>query len=115
MRRGSSSSMRGASWSKGGTRISSRPGAATGRCSGVSNSRMRSKTKPIRHKGWPPVDRRLYNSAMNPVESSITAEHRVVQLEEALNEAAHVNAELQSRDALKTQFLANISDRKSVV
>ena len=46
---------------------------------------------------------------MQPVDSSTTAEHRVVQLEEALNEAAQVNAELQSRDALKTQFLANIS------
>jgi signal transduction histidine kinase len=46
---------------------------------------------------------------MHPVDSSTTAEHRVVQLEEALNEAAQVNAELQSRDALKTQFLANIS------
>ena len=34
---------------------------------------------------------------------------RVTLLEEALNEAAQVNAELQSRDALKTQFLANIS------
>src|SRR5215211_4826840 len=46
---------------------------------------------------------------MHPVDSTTTAEHRVVQLEEALNEAAQVNAELQSRDALKTQFLANIS------
>jgi signal transduction histidine kinase len=46
---------------------------------------------------------------MHPYDSTTTAEHRVIQLEEALNEAAHVNAELQSRDALKTQFLANIS------
>ena len=46
---------------------------------------------------------------MHPVESSTTAEHRVIQLEEALNEASQINAELQSRDALKTQFLANIS------
>src|SRR5688572_4885708 len=46
---------------------------------------------------------------MVPVDSTTTAEHRVAQLEEALNEAAHVTAELQSRDALKTQFLANIS------
>jgi len=46
---------------------------------------------------------------MNPVDSSTTSEHRVIQLEEALNEAAQINAELQSRDALKTQFLANIS------
>ena len=46
---------------------------------------------------------------MHPVDSTTTAEHRVVQLEEALNEAAQINAELQSRDALKTQFLANIS------
>src|SRR5690242_13696580 len=46
---------------------------------------------------------------MQPVDSTTTAEHRVVQLEEALNEAAQINAELQSRDALKTQFLANIS------
>jgi signal transduction histidine kinase len=46
---------------------------------------------------------------MQPVDSTTTAEHRVALLEEALNEAAQVNAELQSRDALKTQFLANIS------
>ena len=46
---------------------------------------------------------------MHPVDSTTTAEHRVSQLEEALNEAAQANAELQSRDALKTQFLANIS------
>src|SRR5688572_19291476 len=46
---------------------------------------------------------------MVPVDSTTTAEHRVAQLEEALNEAAHVTAELQSRDSLKTQFLANIS------
>ena len=46
---------------------------------------------------------------MHPVDSTTTAEHRVIQLEEALNEAAQINAELQSRDALKTQFLANIS------
>src|SRR3954447_14728461 len=46
---------------------------------------------------------------MHPVDSSTTAEHRVIQLEEALNEASQSNAELQSRDALKTQFLANIS------
>jgi len=46
---------------------------------------------------------------MQPVDSTTTAEHRVTLLEEALNEAAQVNAELQSRDALKTQFLANIS------
>jgi signal transduction histidine kinase len=46
---------------------------------------------------------------MHPFDSTTTAEHRVMQLEEALNEAAQVNAELQSRDALKTQFLANIS------
>jgi two-component system, NarL family, sensor histidine kinase BarA len=46
---------------------------------------------------------------MHPVDSTTTAEHRVLQLEEALNEAAQINAELQSRDALKTQFLANIS------
>src|SRR6187551_928654 len=46
---------------------------------------------------------------MHPVDSSTTAEHRVTLLEEALNEAAQVNAELQSRDALKTQFLSNIS------
>src|SRR5215210_7002467 len=50
-----------------------------------------------------------YNSAMHPVDSTTTAEHRVTLLEEALNEAAQVNAELQSRDALKTQFLSNIS------
>jgi len=50
-----------------------------------------------------------YNSPMHPVDSTTTAEHRVLQLEEALNEAAQINAELQSRDALKTQFLANIS------
>ena len=43
------------------------------------------------------------------VDSTTTAEHRVARLEEALNEAAQINAELQSRDALKTQFLANIS------
>jgi signal transduction histidine kinase len=41
--------------------------------------------------------------------ATASAEMRVAQLEEALNEAAQVNAELQSRDALKTQFLANIS------
>ena len=46
---------------------------------------------------------------MHPLDSTTTAEHRVTQLEEALNEAAQINAELQSRDALKTQFLANIS------
>ena len=46
---------------------------------------------------------------MHPYDSTTTAEHRVTQLEEALNEAAQINAELQSRDALKTQFLANIS------
>ena len=46
---------------------------------------------------------------MHPFDSTTTAEHRAMQLEEALNEAAQVNAELQSRDALKTQFLANIS------
>jgi signal transduction histidine kinase len=46
---------------------------------------------------------------MHPFDSTTTAEHRVTQLEEALNEAAQINAELQSRDALKTQFLANIS------
>ncbi len=46
---------------------------------------------------------------MNPVDSTTTAEFRIARLEEALNEAAQVNAELQSRDALKTQFLANIS------
>jgi signal transduction histidine kinase len=46
---------------------------------------------------------------MHPLDSTTTAEHRAAQLEEALNEAAQVNAELQSRDALKTQFLANIS------
>src|SRR6476661_8789125 len=46
---------------------------------------------------------------MQPVDSSTTAEHRVALLEEALNEATQVNAELQSRDALKTQFLSNIS------
>src|SRR3954470_3940792 len=46
---------------------------------------------------------------MHPVDSSTTAEHRVALLEEALNEATQVNAELQSRDALKTQFLSNIS------
>ena len=46
---------------------------------------------------------------MHPVDSTTTAEHRVTQLEDALNEAAQINAELQSRDALKTQFLANIS------
>src|SRR5215210_2763109 len=50
-----------------------------------------------------------YNSAMHPVDSTTTAEHRVTLLEEALNEAAQVNAELKSRDALKTQFLSNIS------
>ena len=36
------------------------------------------------------------------VDSTTTAEHRVARLEEALNEAAQINAELQSRDALKT-------------
>jgi signal transduction histidine kinase len=46
---------------------------------------------------------------MHHLDASATAEHRVAQLEEALNEAAQINAELQSRDALKTQFLANIS------
>jgi signal transduction histidine kinase len=46
---------------------------------------------------------------MNPVDSTTTAEFRIARLEEALNDAAQVNAELQSRDALKTQFLANIS------
>jgi signal transduction histidine kinase len=46
---------------------------------------------------------------MHPVDSTTTAEFRIARLEEALNEAAQVNAELQSRDALKTQFLANIS------
>jgi signal transduction histidine kinase len=46
---------------------------------------------------------------MHPVDSTATAEHRVTLLEEALNEATQVNAELQSRDALKTQFLSNIS------
>ena len=44
-----------------------------------------------------------------PVDSTTTAEHRVARLEDALNEATQINAELQSRDALKTQFLANIS------
>lgn len=51
---------------------------------------------------------------MHRVDSTTTAEarsaeSRIAQLEEALNEAAQINAELQSRDALKTQFLANIS------
>jgi len=46
---------------------------------------------------------------MHPVDSTTTAESRIAQLEEALSESARVNAELQSRDALKTQFLANIS------
>ncbi len=46
---------------------------------------------------------------MHPVDSPTTAEARIAQLEDALNEAVQVNAELQSRDALKTQFLANIS------
>lgn len=46
---------------------------------------------------------------MHSVDSTATAESRIAQLEEALNEATRVNAELQSRDALKTQFLANIS------
>src|SRR3954454_10961730 len=46
---------------------------------------------------------------MHPVDSTTTAEHRVTLLEEALNEATQINAELQSRDALKTQFLSNIS------
>lgn len=46
---------------------------------------------------------------MHPVDSTTTAEFRIARLEEALNEASQVNAELQSRDALKTQFLANIS------
>lgn len=46
---------------------------------------------------------------MHPVESTTSPELRIAQLEEALNEAAQINAELQSRDALKTQFLANIS------
>jgi signal transduction histidine kinase len=46
---------------------------------------------------------------MHPADLTTTAEFRIARLEEALNEAAQVNAELQSRDALKTQFLANIS------
>src|SRR5687767_8640665 len=46
---------------------------------------------------------------MHPLDLTTTAEFRIARLEEALNEAAQVNAELQSRDALKTQFLANIS------
>ena len=46
---------------------------------------------------------------MHPVDLTTTAEFRIARLEEALNEATQVNAELQSRDALKTQFLANIS------
>jgi signal transduction histidine kinase len=46
---------------------------------------------------------------MHPLDLTTTAEFRIARLEEALNEAAQVNAELQSREALKTQFLANIS------
>jgi signal transduction histidine kinase len=46
---------------------------------------------------------------MHSVDSTTTAEARIAQLEEALNAATRFNAELQSRDALKTQFLANIS------
>src|SRR4029450_11409250 len=68
--------------------------------------------KPGRRKGrrgWQRTDSVSYNSPMHPVDSTTTAEHRVLQLEEALNEAAQINAELESRDALKTQFLATIS------
>src|SRR6185436_6359756 len=39
----------------------------------------------------------------------VTAESRVATLEAQLNEAAVEIAELRARDALKTQFLANIS------
>src|SRR5262245_46963916 len=104
--------MRGGSWNRGVTPSFSQRAVATGRCSAASSSKTPSKTKPARPKGrqgWPRADSRSYNSPMHPVDSTTTAEHRVLQLEEALNEAAQVNAELQSRDALKTQFLANIS------
>ena len=48
---------------------------------------------------------------MHPVDSTTTAEFRIARLEEALNEAAQINAELQSRDALSTrrELVANIS------
>jgi signal transduction histidine kinase len=46
---------------------------------------------------------------MTRTESRDSAEARVTTLEAQLQEAARVIAELESRDALKTQFLANIS------
>src|SRR6476619_135433 len=111
MRAGSSCSMRGGSWNRDVTPSCLRQEVATGRCSAASSSRTPSKTRSrkLRGQGWQRADSVSYTSRMHPVDSTTTAEHRVLQLEEALNEAAQINAELQSRDALKTQFLANIS------
>lgn len=46
---------------------------------------------------------------MTRVDTLADLEARVAQLDQALHEQVQINAELQSRDALKTQFLANIS------
>src|SRR5687768_11921703 len=108
-RTGSSCWTKGGSWSRGVTPTLSRRAGGTGRCFAVSSSKTPSRTNQPPRRGWPRAERARYTSAMNPVDSTTTAEFRIARLEEALNEAAQVNAELQSRDALKTQFLANIS------
>ena len=46
---------------------------------------------------------------MTPVDSPSAADARVAALESQLVDALRANAELRARDALKTQFLANIS------
>src|SRR5829696_4702007 len=48
-------------------------------------------------------------SAPQPLTHPVTAEGRVMALEAQLKQALQHIADLQSRDALKTQFLANIS------
>ena len=46
---------------------------------------------------------------MTSVDSAVALEARIAALEAQLAEAIRINTELQARDTLKTQFLANIS------